>query len=581
MAEYHGFMALGAICVVAAVGLGGALTARTVATKCLRWLSRRRPPAEAEALPDDLWRTIALRACGGALVLDETGQVLLSHPESPDPPRHHALAALRPGERTVLRDEAPDGTPRWTELACHAVPGTTMRLVLAADATARTEAERQLTEARARLETLATQDGLTGLPNRVWFLRRLDARLRAGAELAVLCLDLDRFRQVNEVHGHAIGDEILREVTRRLAHLAAADRVVARLGADEFAIMIDGPADDSASAALARDIIRALTRPVRVGHTMLDLSVTLGIAASPRDGVAAETLLRSAGMAMTHARRLGGSTYRFFEQRMRQELAQTADLMTELPGAIAAGEIVPWFQPLVRLSDNRIVGFEVLARWAHPMQGILPPARFLPLVAEAGLSSAMFESILADACRVAREWPQAVGLSVNISAAELRDDSLPDAVSAILDRHGVAGARVEVEITENALIHDAGVARAVLERLRGLGLRVALDDFGTGFSSLYHLRELPFDKIKIDKSFMRALATDGDSARYVAAIIGLGQALGLEVTGEGIEDQAVMQRLRELGCTYGQGYLFGRPMPAADATRLLEGDVPAAATVAA
>jgi EAL domain-containing protein (putative c-di-GMP-specific phosphodiesterase class I) len=202
---------------------------------------------------------------------------------------------------------------------------------------------------------------------------------------------------------------------------------------------------------------------------------------------------------------------------------------------------------------------------------MLPPMRFLPLVEEMGLSAAMFATIVSQTCAAIRGWPERIRVSVNVSPHELQDESLPEDVRAILETHGIAGSRLEIEVTENALIHDSRIARGVIDRLRALGMSMALDDFGTGFSSLYHLREMPFDKIKIDKSFMRALDTDADSARYVAAIIGLGKSLGLEVTAEGVEDSACMKRLMELGCTYGQGYLFGRPMPAAEAGRLLVG----------
>ena len=272
---------------------------------------------------------------------------------------------------------------------------------------------------------------------------------------------------------------------------------------------------------------------------------------------------------MAHARAAGGNTYRFYETRMAEALAHTAELRRELPGAIAAGEIVPYFQPLVRMTDTAIVGFEVLARWEHPIQGVLPPAEFLPLVEESGLSAAMFESLLACSCQAALDWPAHIKLSVNISPIELQDENLPDTVREILASTGFRGDRLEVEITENALIHDAKIAREVLDRLRLLGVSVALDDFGTGFSSLYHLRELPFDKVKIDKVFMHNLDTDPEASRYVAAIIDFGHALGLDLTAEGIEDTATMNRLRELGCTYGQGYLFGKPMPADSAVRFL------------
>ena len=216
-----------------------------------------------------------------------------------------------------------------------------------------------------------------------------------------------------------------------------------------------------------------------------------------------------------------------------------------------------------------MVGFEVLARWVHPQKGVLPPAQFLPLIEELGLSTELFTTQLACVCRTTRNWPAHIRLSVNISPQELQDQTLPAAVKSILDGACFDGSRLEVEITENALVRDSKVARDVLHGLRVLGMTVSLDDFGTGYSSLYHLRELPFDKVKIDKSFMQALDTDAESARYVAAIIGLCHALGLEMTAEGIEDEPTLRRLRDLGCTYGQGYVFGRPAPAEEAERVI------------
>jgi EAL domain-containing protein (putative c-di-GMP-specific phosphodiesterase class I) len=254
---------------------------------------------------------------------------------------------------------------------------------------------------------------------------------------------------------------------------------------------------------------------------------------------------------------------------MGEALDAETELKHELHNAIATGEIEPYFQPLVRVSDTVVAGFEVLARWVHPRKGVLSPDRFLPLVEELGLSTAMFTAQLERVCMTALAWPPHIRLSLNLSPRELQNKCLPVTVQAILERTGFDGTRLEVEITEDALINDSKVARGVLDGLRALGVTVSLDDFGTGYSSLYHLRELPFDKVKIDKSFMRALDTDAESARYVAAIIGLCHALNLEMTAEGIEDEATLVRLREMGCTYGQGYLFGRPMPAGDACRML------------
>ena len=480
-----------------------------------------------------------------------------------------ALAALPEGAEATQRLRRPDGTVLWTQARCHAIPDSDDRLVMLRDITRQRHAEALLNDSTNRLARLANQDSLTGLANRACFLATAEKLIGGVERMAMLFIDLHRFRPINDVHGHAVGDVILRETAARLDRELVDEPLVARLGADEFAVLMRAPEGDTAIAARARDIIRVIGEPIQVGPMTLDVTATIGIASSPRDGARASTLLRAAGIAMTQARQAGGTCYRFFEQRMAEDLSTTEELKADLRGAIACGEIVPYFQPLVRLADNAVVGFEVLARWVHPERGMLPPMRFLPLVEEMGLSAAMFAAIVTQTCAAIRGWPERIRVSVNVSPHELQDESLPEDVRAILETHGIAGSRLEIEVTENALIHDSRIARGVIDRLRALGMSMALDDFGTGFSSLYHLREMPFDKIKIDKSFMRALDTDAESARYVAAIIGLGKSLGLEVTAEGVEDSASMKRLKELGCTYGQGYLFGRPMPAADAGRLL------------
>jgi diguanylate cyclase (GGDEF)-like protein len=429
--------------------------------------------------------------------------------------------------------------------------------------------EEILSDAKERLARVVMQDSLTGLPNRACFLETAERLLGRSTPLAVLIIDLDRFKPINDVHGHAVGDALLREVAARLAEELAGEPIVARLGADEFAALLRVEDGDSGISARVRDLLRVIADPIEVGAMTLDVNATVGISVSPRDGGNVETVLRTADIAMAEAKHAGGGCYRFFERRMGEELILATELKGELRAAIAAGEVVPYFQPLVRLADATVVGFEVLARWEHPVKGLLPPVLFLPLVEEMGLSAAMFGTMLSQVCAAVRAWPPHIRFSVNISPHELQDESLPDDVRAILESHGVPGHQLEIEITENALIHDSRIARGVINRLRDLGLTVALDDFGTGFSSLYHLRELPFDKVKIDKSFMRALGSDAESARYVAAIIGLGQALGLELTAEGVEDTATMVRLQELGCTYGQGYLFGKPTPVAEAAALV------------
>jgi diguanylate cyclase (GGDEF)-like protein len=469
----------------------------------------------------------------------------------------------------VCRAQQTNGRMVWLEVHCRDVPGAAGAVVMLRDVSQQKLREEHLADAVSRLERLALHDPLTGLLNRPGFLAAVDRLLASTRFLAVFFINLDGFKSLNDAHGHAIGDGVLREAGARLARVMGHEATTARLSGDEFAVVLAAEDGDPELAARSRDILHVLSETIHITGMTLGVGATIGISLSPRDGRSATALLRAADIALAYGKTAGGGCYRFFEARMGEALEAETELKNELRAAIVSGEIEPFFQPLVRMRDTAVVGFEVLARWVHPRKGILAPDRFLPLVAELGLSADMFIAQLESVCTTARDWPAHIRLSLNLSPGELQNEALPDVVRAVLDRTGFDGARLEVEITEDALIHDSKMARGVLDGLRALGMTVSLDDFGTGFSSLYHLRELPFDKVKIDKSFMRALDTDADSARYVAAIIGLCHALGLEMTAEGIEDEPTLRRLRELGCTYGQGYLFGRAVPAAEASRVL------------
>jgi diguanylate cyclase (GGDEF)-like protein/PAS domain S-box-containing protein len=482
------------------------------------------------------------------------------------------LAACGPDRQAagaLCRTQQQDGRLRWLEVHCRHVPEDGGIIAVLRDVSQRKQREEHLTDAVSRLEQLALHDPLTGLLNRPGFLALVDRVLASQQLLAVLFIDLDDFKALNDAHGHSIGDVVLREIGDRLGRVPGYDAMAARLSGDEFAVLLPGTDTDVEVAARARDILRLLAEPLRHVGMALDVSATIGVSVSPRDGRSATALLRAADIALAYGKSAGGSCYRFFETRMGEALDAETELKNELRAAIATGEIEPFYQPLVRIGDTTVVGFEVLARWVHPTKGVLAPDAFLPLVGELGLSSDMFLAQLQSVCTTASEWPAHIRLSVNLSPHELQNETLPDTVRALLERTGFDGTRLEIEITEDALIHDSKVARGVLDGLRAMGMTVSLDDFGTGYSSLYHLRELPFDKVKIDKSFTRALDTDADNERYVAAIIGLCHALGLEMTAEGIEDEPTLRRLRKLGCTYGQGYLFGRAVRAAEASEML------------
>lgn len=418
--------------------------------------------------------------------------------------------------------------------------------------------ERQAAEARA--QTLARHDPLTGLANRRHFLEELQRRLAfvsdEPAAFALMFVDLDRFKPINDVHGHAVGDELLRVIGTRLSACTRSDSFVARLGGDEFAVLLEGPGSRDAIAAAARRMLSELSAPILVNGLKLAVGASIGVAVCPEDGRDAVELLRRGDAAMLRAKDERGS-YQFFDSSIEEELQTKASLESELRLAIPNGDIIPYFQPVIRLSDHSIAGFEVLARWPHRSRGMISPTEFIPVAEEAGLVDAMFWALLAQACRRALATPGQFILAVNISPSQIRDHWFPEKVLRTLRETDFPPQRLEIEVTESAMFGDMTRAKAALLSLKNQGVKVALDDFGTGYSSLYLLRELPIDKLKIDCSFVRQMKTNAENATIVGALVGLGRALGLEVTAEGVEDVATATALRELGCTFAQGFLFG------------------------
>lgn len=439
--------------------------------------------------------------------------------------------------------------------------------------------------AEARATFLAGHDLLTGLPNRREFTERLAAALAdavpGGPGIALLLLDLDRFKPINDLHGHATGDALLCLVAARLRAAMRDTDLVARFGGDEFALVVDtarlesGDQSDSAAATdrrqvavrLAQRIVAALDQPfvLDAGRLTVQVGGSIGVALAPDSGIGVEDLLRHADAALHSAKADGRACFRLFDPAMDERLRERVTLEAELRRAVAADGLEPYFQPLVSLDTGRVRSFEMLARWPHPTRGLVSPAEFIPLAEDAGLIGPLTENLLRRGCRAALDWPEGVSLAVNVSPLQLRDRALPALVRAVLRDTGLAPQRLEVELTESALVADFDLAREVVMELRAAGVRVALDDFGTGYSSLKHLQTLPFDKLKIDASFVRAMATDSDSQKIVAAVVGLGHSLGMPTVAEGVEDEGAAATLRGLGCDLGQGYLFGRPMPAADA----------------
>jgi len=425
--------------------------------------------------------------------------------------------------------------------------------------------------ARDRAESAARHDALTGLANRRLFKETLDERLRQPGRksIAVLLIDLDRFKPVNDVHGHAAGDAVLCTMADRMRALVPQGGLIARLGGDEFVVMIDYGHDSEAVPRFAQQIIAALSKPVAWEQSRVEVGATVGIALACEDTSDAVSLLHAADVAMYQGKRDGRGTFRFFHLEMGHALKVRARMEAELRLGIERGEIEPFYQPVVQLPGRELIGFEVLARWRHPEQGLLGPADFIALAEETGMIADLSWALMRKACTDAKSWPGHLQLAVNISPLQLQDKQLPERVLAILTETGFAPGRLEIEITETALVNDLESARIALKSLQNFGVRIALDDFGTGYSSLYHLRELQFDKLKIDRSYVASIALSEDRAKLVDAIIALGSSLGLSTTAEGIETAASVGWLADQGCTYGQGYLFGKPMNKATTDGLL------------
>ncbi|MCP1537190.1 EAL domain-containing protein [Methylorubrum extorquens] len=433
-------------------------------------------------------------------------------------------------------------------------------------------------EAEARIITMARKDALTGLANRMVFGERLEeaaARLDdgAGAGFATLCLDLDRFKEVNDTLGHPIGDGLLRSVAERLQGCLRDTDLVARLGGDEFAIVQAGVQAGTHArrdaSALAKRLIAAFQQPFLLdGHTVT-VGLSIGISLAPEHGTSPEKLLKSADLALYRAKATGRGCWAFFDEEMDVELRKRRALESDLKKAVGNGEFELVFQPIVKLDRQRIASCEALLRWRHPERGYVSPADFIPLAEETGTIGEIGEWVLRKACSEAATWPSNIRVAVNVSAAQFKNAAVVRAVMDALAASGLPAHRLELEITESVLLNDSVTTLATLHTLKRLGVRVAMDDFGTGFSSLSYLQSFPFDKIKIDQSFVRNLAAPGNSRLIVRSVVGLGRSLGITTTAEGIETEAQLEQLRLEGCDEGQGYLFSRPVPSATIRELV------------
>ncbi|HEV7659915.1 MAG TPA: EAL domain-containing protein [Allosphingosinicella sp.] len=432
------------------------------------------------------------------------------------------------------------------------------------------EQHRLTIEAQANAEKLARHDALTGLPNRRLFLEAL-ARTTEDQDkpAAIFLFDLDRFKPVNDAYGHDAGDEVLCVLADRFAAHRDELGVVARLGGDEFATAFPTSGGPGHAARVAQLINIIVSQPIELENCSVEVGATIGVAMFPQDGADASTLLRAADLAMYEAKADESCRYRFFQASMENQIQERALLHADLRRAVAANEIRPHYQPLVTIDGGELVGFEVLARWYHPVRGIIMPDAFIAVAEELGVLPDLSYRVMRQACADARHWPEHLSLSVNLAPSQLRDPTLEARILEILSEAGIAPGRIEIEVTENALITDLEATREMLSALQKHGMSIALDDFGTGYASLNHLRDLKFDKIKIDRSFVSALDAGGKNAEIVRAMISLGKSLGLTTTAEGIEDAEQWSSLAAWGCDLGQGFLFGKGMNAEQALAMI------------
>jgi diguanylate cyclase (GGDEF)-like protein/PAS domain S-box-containing protein len=428
-------------------------------------------------------------------------------------------------------------------------------------------------QAEARIAHMAHHDALTGLPNRVLFHERLEQALlrvrRYRENLALLYLDLDQFKNVNDTLGHPAGDELLVAVAERLRKCLRDCDMVARFGGDEFAVLQIGLAGAHEAGDLGERIVTLLSEPYDIDGQQAVIGASVGIALAPADGETAEQLLRNADIALYQAKEDGRRTFRFFEPGMGVSLRVRRTLELDLRKALLAGEFEVYYQPLVTLETGVISGFEALLRWHHPMRGIVAPAEFIPLAEETGLIVPIGEWVLRQACTEAAAWPDDLKVAVNLSPVQFKRGNLPQVVVATLESTGLPAARLELEITESIFLANSETNLANLRSLRALGVGIAMDDFGTGYSGLIYLRSFPFDKIKIDRSFISELGERADCMAIIKAITNLGSNLGIPTLAEGAETEKQLAWLREAGCTEMQGYLFSRPVPANEIAGLL------------
>ncbi|MEO6012658.1 MAG: EAL domain-containing protein [Devosia sp.] len=427
----------------------------------------------------------------------------------------------------------------------------------------------------ARIQHLARHDALTELPNRSQFLDEMasaEASIERGEKAAVLCIDLDHFKSVNDTLGHAIGDKVLKQASARLWGTTRETDVLSRLGGDEFSLLlrpIDKPSD---AAAIAERIVKAMTMPFSIDGHQIAIGASVGIAIAPDDGETTDILMKNADLALYRAKSEGRSTYHFFEKDMDAQIQKRRTIESGLRAALQLNELRVVFQPLIGLKENRVTCLEALLRWNHGGTNI-SPAEFIPIAEETGLIVPIGEWVLREACSAAIMWPGEPRVAVNLSPVQFKSKRLFETIHNILAETGLPPTRLELEITESLLLTDNEHTLQTLHRLRAIGIRISMDDFGTGYSSLSYLRAFPFDKIKIDRSFMRDLDKRGDSLAIIKAVIGLGHSLGMSTTAEGVETEEQLRAVREQGCNEVQGFLFSPPLEAPQVLTLLANEM--------
>ena len=416
-----------------------------------------------------------------------------------------------------------------------------------------------------RIAHLAHHDPLTNLPNRAAFTEHLASTLnraeKAKQDFAVLCIDLDRFKEVNDVFGHSVGDELLVEVSRRLKDVAG-DAFLARLGGDEFTVVVAERPQPSTAENLADRLLACIAEDLEISGQRLRIGLSIGVAIYPADGMDSAAVIGNADAALYRAKSEGRGTIRFFDADMDQRLRDRRALQHDLRAAVTHGELILHYQPQARI-NGEVIGFEALVRWHHPTRGVVPPAAFIPLAEESGLIIPIGEWILREACREAATWARPLQIAINLSPIQFRHGDLAGFVHTLLLETGLPANRLELEITEGVLIGDFSRAVSILRRLKSMGVRIAMDDFGTGYSSLSYLQSFPFDKIKIDRAFI-SNAHHPQSAAIIRAVIGLGRGLDLPVVAEGVETKEQLAFLLSEACPEVQGFLVGKPLPMAN-----------------